>query len=394
MTTAQKWIGVLLSLVLVGVSAFNTVLLLDQKDQLETAQGQISSMQSQLSQAGADINSLKSQLTTVNGHLATLDGQVAELLKLSTAQVDAIASVMASVVYIEVDYYDPSTGERGTVSGSGTIMDSRGYILTNRHVVENATHVTVILPNKQVYNAEDFWTDDFMDVAVVKIDADGLQAASFGDPATLKVGDTVVALGYPLSISPTDGGMTVTAGIVSNLENWFFIDGTPYFDVIQTDAAINPGNSGGPMINLQGQIIGINSAGILDAQNMGFAINMATAKHIYESLVADGSYHHPYMGIDIDDYYDDIPGFPGAEASTGVEVLDVESGSVAALAGLRDGDVIYQFNGQAVTSFSDLLRFLWRMNAGDTVVLVTERNGVERTITITLDERPSNFYYI
>ncbi|BAS32157.1 trypsin-like peptidase domain-containing protein [Dehalococcoides mccartyi] len=165
MTTAQKWIGVLLSLVLIGVSAFNTILLLDQKDQLQTAQGQISSLQSQLSQAGTDINTLKSQLTAVNGHLATLDGQIGELLKLSTAQVDAIASVMASVVYIEVDYYDRSTGERGTVSGSGTIMDSRGYILTNRHVVENATNVTVILPNKQVYTAEDFWIDDFMDVA-------------------------------------------------------------------------------------------------------------------------------------------------------------------------------------------------------------------------------------
>lgn len=261
-------------------------------------------------------------------------------------------------------------------------------------MVENATHVTVVLPNKQIYDADDFWTDDFMDVAVVKIDADGLQAASFGDPANLKVGDAVVALGYPLSISPLDGGMTVTAGIVSNLENWFFIDETPYFDVIQTDAAINPGNSGGPMINLQGQIIGINSAGILDAQNMGFAISVATARHIYESLVADGSYSQPYLGIDIDDYYDDISGFPGAEASTGVEVLDVESGSVAALAGLRDGDVIYKFNGQAVTSFSDLLRFLWRMNAGDTVVLETERNGIERTITITLDERPLSSYYI
>ncbi|AII61243.1 trypsin-like peptidase domain-containing protein [Dehalococcoides mccartyi] len=393
MTTAQKWIGVLLSLVLIGVSAFNTILLLDQKDQLQTAQGQISSLQSQLSQAGTDINTLKSQLTAVNGHLATLDGQIGELLKLSTAQVDAIASVMASVVYIEVDYYDRSTGERGTVSGSGTIMDSRGYILTNRHVVENATNVTVILPNKQVYTAEDFWIDDFMDVAVVKIKANGLQAASFGDPSTLKMGDTVVALGYPLSISPTDGGMTVTAGIVSNLENWFFIDETPYFDVIQTDAAINPGNSGGPMINLTGEIIGINSAGILDAQNMGFAINVATAEQIYESLVADGSVSHPYLGIDVDDYYDDIPGFSGATESNGVEVLDVEHGSPADLAGLRDGDVIYQFDGKAVTSFSDLLRILWRMESGETVVLQIKRGGVERTITIFLEDRPSSSYF-
>ncbi len=192
-------------------------------------------------------------------------------------------------------------GQQFTVSGSGVCLNPDGFILTNRHVVENATVVEVTLPDRTVYEASAIWMDDIMDLAVIKIDAGDVATLEFADPDSISVGDWVLAIGHPLGISPLQGGATVTTGIVSNLGRSFFIDAIPYYDIIQTDAAINPGNSGGPLVNLAGEFIGLNSAGVLGAENIGFAIHVATARHIFEDLVEFGESHHPFLGATVAD---------------------------------------------------------------------------------------------
>jgi len=212
---------------------------------------------------------------------------------------EIVNEVMPSVVFIlsELDF----PGQPVIVSGSGVILSSDGYILTNRHVVEDASDVEVTLQDRRVYQASGVWMDNILDLAVVKIDAPDLTPSEFGDPDTISVGDWVIALGHSLGLGPEEGGATVTSGIVSNLGRSFFIDDTAYYDVIQTDAAINPGNSGGPLVNLAGEVIGINSAVTAGAENVGFAINIATARHVFEDLVQFGEPRHPYLGATVED---------------------------------------------------------------------------------------------
>jgi serine protease Do len=212
-----------------------------------------------------------------------------------------VDKVMPSVVHILVEVPADQPDEFGIASGSGVILRPDGYILTNRHVVEGSRRTEVTLQNRQVYVVSDIWTDDILDLAVIKIDAQDLPTAEFGDPDSIKVGDWVVALGHPLGLSADEGGATVTAGIVSNLGRSFTIQGVPYYDVIQTDTAINPGNSGGPLVNLKGEVVGINSAGLGEAQNINFAINIATAREVFEDIVQYGRVLRPYLDAVLDD---------------------------------------------------------------------------------------------
>ncbi len=299
--------------------------------------------------------------------------------------------IMPSVVYIFVTTNETNRGEPVFAAGSGIIMSTEGYILTNRHVVEGAISMEVTLQNRKPYEVTETYTDDILDLAVVKIAADNITAAVWGNPDQIMVGDWVLAVGHPLGLSPTEGGATVTSGVVSNLGRSFFLEDAPYFDVIQTDAAINPGNSGGPLVNLAGEVIGINSVGTGDGiQGIGFAINVATARHAFEDLVKYGKSHHPYFGATLED-------ITPASACTlclaqriGTVITSVDPGSPADTVGLQANDIIVHFGDAEITSTADLIRALWRHEVGDRVDVVYWRGTEQKQTQVILGQRPQS----
>ncbi len=291
--------------------------------------------------------------------------------------------VLPSVVYVMAE----ATGMES--DGSGVILSPDGYILTNRHVVEKANAVTVILYDHSDYpvSNDKIWMDDVSDLAVIKINADSLPAMQFDKAENLNVGDWVLAVGHSLGYSPENGGATVSEGIISNLNRSLTIDTTSYYDVIQTTAAINPGNSGGPLVNLAGKIVGINSAVVTGAQAVGFAINTGTVQHIYQDLVKYGKPHHPFLGVDLQDVTPDI--MPkGAGPKSGAFVTDVEPNGAANAAGLKRGDVILQIDNTKVGNAADLITNVWLHEPGDMIEISYWRDGIETGTSIILVQRP------
>jgi len=301
---------------------------------------------------------------------------------------EIVEEVMPSVVYIFVEKNTSMFGQFLPASGSGVILRSDGFILTNRHVVENARRAEVTLQDRHVYEVSSVWVDNLLDLAVIKVDAQDLPNAQFGDPASIRVGDWVIALGHPLGLSPEEGGATVTVGIVSNLGRSFSIEGIPYYDIIQTDAAINPGNSGGPLVNLEGEVIGINSAGAGQAQNINFAINVSTARRVFEDIVQHGRVLRPYLGAILDDITPSVACEFCLAKRVGAIVISVESGGPADLAGLQQNDIIVRFGEQEVISAAQLVKELWQQEVGKSVKVIFWRGETEMETTVTLAERP------
>jgi len=304
---------------------------------------------------------------------------------------DIVAEVMPSVVYIFVEQETADPARFSSSSGSGVILRSDGYILTNRHVVENAVRAEVTLQDRSVYEATDIWQDDLLDLAVVKIDARGLPAATFAEPSDIRVGEWVIALGHPLGLSPKEGGATVTVGIVSNLGRSFTMGGIPYYDIIQTDAAINPGNSGGPLVNLDGELIGINSAGIGEAQNINFAINVGTARRVYEDVLQYGRVLRPYLGAVLDDITPATACRYCLSKRVGALVIATEPDGPADAAGLAGNDVIVEFGGAEIISATQLLKELWRHEAGDKVTVVYWRGDTQLETEVLLSVQLRQF---
>ena len=302
---------------------------------------------------------------------------------------------------IGVGYYNQPVEAQAGI-GSGVIYDPRGYILTNYHVIEGADRITVALPDGRSFdNVKIVGSDRDTDLAVLQIPAGNLPVARLGSSSKLEVGDWVVAIGNALGLK---GGPTVTVGVVSALgraeQEPPSSDGTPgpyLYDLIQTDAAINPGNSGGPLINLQGEVVGINTlvAGVTDssgyqAQGIGFAIAIDTAKPIADQIVATGHATHPYIGISYQWLSPALARRLGISQSYGLIIAQVAQGSPAARAGLRVRDVIVALDGNDLTDESSLGRYLREHKPGDTVTLKVLRNNQEMTVKVTLGERPSD----
>ena len=409
-----RWvnIGLLLLLTVAGASGFylqsQTISKLNSelnsaRQQIESqasTQAQIEALTSSLSKAQSDITSQGQQLTSglnsIDNRLSSLTNtpNIPALGQNPGSNIDIpIARVLPSVVYIEGSQID-SRGIPGTISGSGVIMDPAGYILTNRHVVDGTTDMTVVLQDLRIYRAANMWVDDVLDLAVVKIDAPNLQAATFADISIIDLGDTVICLGFPFGFSPAEGGATVTTGIVSNLGRSFFIGDLAYYDVIQTDAAINPGNSGGPMINTDGLVIGINSSDYTGGQNIGFAINIAEAEHVFNDLVKYGHPHHPYLGIGINDFVNIDPGAKAPYEILGAAVTDIDPTGPALKAGLRVDDVIVRINTTGVQTSADLIRAFWRLDVDAKINLTIERNGTELNISLTAPIRPEGSTFL
>jgi serine protease Do len=284
--------------------------------------------------------------------------------------------------------------------GSGFIYDRDGHILTNSHVVEGAEQLLVSLPDGRSFPAKLTAADPDTDLAVIQITSDDLPVAEIGDSHELQVGDWVVAIGNALALP---GGPTVTTGVVGALGRTVQEPGTtsansgPFlFDVIQTDAAINPGNSGGPLVNLNGQVIGINTlvAGQAEpgvqAEGIGFAIAIATAKPIADQIVTTGKVIHASMGgISYLPLSPSISAMLGITETTGVLIGQVESGSPADKAGLQSRDIIMAINGAVLDGDSALAQVLNSHKPGDMLTLTVQRGSQEITMEVTLIEKPS-----
>ncbi len=265
--------------------------------------------------------------------------------------------------------------------GSGFIIDKDGYIVTNNHVIENADKIMVKLKDGKEYDAEIIGRDPNTDLALIKIDSDNdLPKIAFGSSSELKVGQWVVAIGSPFGLEHT-----VTAGIVSAKGR--VIGSGPYDDFIQTDASINPGNSGGPLINLDGNVIGINTAIVAGGQGIGFAIPVDMAKGIIAQLKSHGSVTRGWLGVGIQDLNDEIAGYYGVKGKKGALVIEVFKDDPADLAGIKPKDIIIEINDKNVESSRDLTGLIANIPVSETIKVKVLRNGREKTFNVTIAKR-------
>lgn len=286
-------------------------------------------------------------------------------------------------------------------SASGVIISKDGYILTNNHVVQDTSEVTVTLYDSSQHKAKVIGTDAKTDLAVIKIKADNLPCAVFADSDKIRVGEWVVAVGNALGI-----GKTVTSGIISAKREEFDLNGQAYDSIIQTDAAINPGNSGGALSDLNGNLVGINTAIASQSggsEGVGFAVPSNTAKYISEHLIKDGSIKRPYIGITMgiynEEYREQLQNqygtIPGLTKKDGILVESVMPGSPAQKAGIERGDVIISVDGKQIKINKDYKSLIAMSNAvskknvGEHIKLTVVRSGQNKSFDITLEEMPS-----
>ncbi|ABW16558.1 peptidase S1 and S6 chymotrypsin/Hap [Parafrankia sp. EAN1pec] len=322
----------------------------------------------------------------------------------SPAADNTVAAAAQAILPSVVTIAEQSSQESGT--GSGTIIRADGYILTNNHVVSGASQggtLTVTMQDGRTFDAQVKATDPSSDLAVVKIDATGLPAATFGDSDALQVGELVVAVGSPLGLNGT-----VTSGIVSSLHRPVRTgDATvrdqqnTVLDAIQTDAPINPGNSGGPLVNSKGEIIGVNTAiatvggsspfgGSQQSGNIGvgFAIPGNYAEKVAGQLVDNGAAQHPYLGVSASTADENTRST--AASGTGAQIRSLVSGGPADKAGLHVGDVITKVGDRAVTDVDSLIAAVRSYEIGNQVQVTYQRDGSSQTATVTLLEQPPN----
>lgn len=279
----------------------------------------------------------------------------------------------------------PRPKSRRLDQGSGFIISPDGYILTNNHLVSGAEKVTIKLGEKPEVEAKVIGTDPESDIAVVKIDAKNLPFLELADSDALEVGEWVIAIGNPFGLSHT-----VTAGIVS-AKGRSNIGLTTYEDFIQTDAAINPGNSGGPLLNLDGKVVGINTAIIGSTGNIGIglAIPVNMAKSIYEQLIDSGTVVRGFLGVIIQDLTVELAESFDLKDIKGVLIPEVTEGSAADKAGLKPGDIVIEFEGQPVEKADAFRKRVAMLKPGTKVKIVVFRNGKRKELTAELGERPT-----
>ena len=300
------------------------------------------------------------------------------------AVVEAALRALPSTVNIEVEF-----GNFGTGIGSGFIYSSDGYIVTNNHVVESATVIKVALQDGMKYDATIIGTDPDTDLAVIRIDADGLPPATLGTSSDLVPGELAVAVGSPEGFQGS-----VTSGIISALNRNIYIpNSAPLLDVIQTDAAINPGNSGGPLCNSMGEVVGINTAIYSQSggyEGLGFAIPIDNAKPVIEQLIAQGFATHPWLGISGGTLDPETASSYDLPVEGGAIVNNVFTGSPADEAGLETGDIIVAIDGTPVQSMDQLVLEIRKHEVGDTVAIDYYRGENRLQTQVLLEEKPAN----
>ena len=348
------------------------------EDKMQEATASISSMQQQL---GALRNSGSVSATNVTYAVSPEGAQTPRMVYENNAKsVVAVSSTIRSTVYGQT--------REGTSSGSGFIISDDGYVVTNRHVVEGATDVTVTLSTGDEYTAKVIGSDSLNDVALLKVEATGLPAVKLGSSDKLAIGDMVCAIGNPLGSLTA----TLTVGYVSGKDRQVTTDNST-INMIQTDAAINSGNSGGPLFNMYGEVVGITSAKYsgttssgASIEGIGFAIPIDDVMSIIDDLQEYGYVTGAYLGVtvtDTDAAAAKLYGMP-----TGAYVNSVEDGGAADRAGVQPKDIIIGLGDTDISNRTELTRVLRRFKAGDTTTITVIRSGERMTMDITLDEKP------
>jgi len=341
------------------------------------------------------------ELIVTNGNYGETVGEVTGIERsYEYSLIDIFEKSEASIVQVSV-----VRGESDGGMGSGFVYSDEGYVITNQHVVQDAERVMITFLDGEAYIGNVIGTDRDLDIAVVKVEPTNtyLQPIKIGDSSKLKVGEKIAAIGNPFGLS---GSMT--SGIVSQMGRLLPQEtGYSIPDVIQTDAAINPGNSGGPLINMKGEVVGINTAiqsATGEFSGIGFAVPANTVKKVVPVLIQDGEFKHPWMGISGTDVDPELAEVRGLNSSKGFLVVSVIEGSPAETAGLLgvtetketdgrefalDGDIILSIDGETVRKISDILVHLQReKSVGDEMVLSVNRGGEILELTMVLEERP------
>ena len=344
-------------------------------------------------------------LIVSNGnHLETV-GEVTSIKSAELSLIEIFEQTEESVVQVNVRTAD-GRNNPGNM-GSGFVYSEDGYIITNNHVVDDAGIVNITFLDGESYTAKIIGTDPDLDLAVLKVEMDSryIQPIPIGDSSQLKVGEQITAIGNPFCLS---GSMT--SGIISQMGRLLPQDsGYSIPDVIQTDAAINPGNSGGPLLNMKGEVVGINTAiqsATGEFTGVGFAVPSNTVKKVIPVLIRDGIFHHPWMGISGSDVDPELAKVRGLTSSKGFLVATVIEGSPAEEAGLLgvtdtkeidgreyplDGDIIIKIDDVVVRKISDILIHLQReKSVGDEMIMTINRDGAIIEATLVLGERPQN----
>lgn len=333
--------------------------------------------------------------TSTNNNLVSLSNYSETGINVANKVRPSIVGITVEYSVNSIFYRNYTTNSTAKAEGSGIIISEDGYILTNNHIVNSSSNssyyevgkankVTVYLYNDETaYDAEIIGTDEQTDLAVIKIDKTGLQAAELGDSDSVQVGEFSMAIGNPLGMQSS-----VTAGMISAVNREVTDSDGKTYTLIQTDAAINSGNSGGALVNSKGQVIGVNTLKLSGTgiEGMGFAIPINSTKDIYEQLIQYNKVKRPYIGITGRDLDEAL-----AKANNlvvGVYVQAVEDFTAAQKADIRNGDVIIEADGQKITTMDELNEIKNKHNIGDEMKLKIYRNGSEKEITLTLGEQP------
>ncbi|WHY02765.1 trypsin-like peptidase domain-containing protein [Neobacillus sp. DY30] len=392
----KKWRGVLATVSAGVIGSMLTMAILPYSDQIESLYSTVEQkVSNQTESSSNNSDQVMAQQTTAT-NLSDTSGSMADMVEEASKAIVGIVNKQAQ------DNYYPNTGSSETVeSGNGTgvvfkIDDDSAYIVTNNHVIENATELEITVSGGEKTTAEVIGADVLTDLAVLKIDAKyAATKLDFGDSSTLRAGDSVLAIGNPLGL---DFSNTVTQGIVSAVNRTVAVStsaGEWDLNVIQTDAAINPGNSGGALINTSGQVIGINSLKISEdgVEGLGFAIPSNDLIPIINEIMEKGQVERPYIGIGLASleeipsmYLQNLP----QTIEGGAMVTNIDSNSAAAQAGLKVQDIITSINDKTITSSDNLRKYLYsELEVGDTVSLGVYRGAEKMTIKLTLSSSNS-----
>ena len=269
--------------------------------------------------------------------------------------------------------------------GSGVVIDEKGYILTNNHVIDDAERLKVTLPDGKVLRGRVVGSDETTDLAVLKVESEHpLPTIQLGNSDGLKAGQIVIAIGNPFGLT---GGPAVTAGIVSSL-NRSIQTRSGVLELIQTDAAINPGNSGGPLVNTKGEVIAINTANMPYAQGIGFAVPINIAKSILKELIEKGKVTRPWIGVASMKLTPQLARFYGLPVTEGALIARVEPYSPADDAGLRKGDIVEEIDGNRVNDPAQIASHVHKKQVNDQLTLTVNRYGRQFQVPVPIDERP------
>jgi S1-C subfamily serine protease len=305
----------------------------------------------------------------------------------NTKAVEKVSPSVVNIVTKRIMGHDRFNTYEFQAAGSGVIINPEGYILTNNHVVEKTKKVDVYLCNGEKYEGTVIGTDPSTDVAVIKINGDNFYSGEFGNSDTLRPGQMAIAIGNSLGLS---GGPSVTIGVISAIRRNIPSDRGVLENMIQTDAAINPGNSGGPLIDSDGNIIGINNAIIPFAHGIGFAIPINVAKDVANELITNGHVTRPWLGILGVDINPTLASYYQLASDEGALIVQINEESPADKAGLKPGDIIIEIEGKHMKGMEDVRRTIWKRKTGENITLKILRDHRQIRGILRLVQNPAS----